>query len=273
VLGAVFLVALAAVLALAIRPLRSRRLAARPARGAATASQAPAGRGTRIIELLAMADLAAGASLAASGSAHEFTGVTDARYAHVVEISAQQIRQRIPDQPITITVSSPNLGYRKRRLLFGLAYVLTTWGYSPRLSQFGPELGTAYVLRPGLRITRVRITPRTGDVLIAITPARSRPEPPTSGRSPGSAGRTGGGHAEHRVDLGVGQPAVSRRNRAEHLGIQINLIERHGVVNAVVEVCPQRSTSCSQAQRIPLSSRLRSRSRPGHDPSGPFLIT
>ncbi|MDA8323064.1 MAG: hypothetical protein M0030_25100 [Actinomycetota bacterium] len=138
-----------------------------------TAPRVTTGRGARIVGLLAIAGLAAGASLAASGTAHEFPGVTDARYARVVAISAQQIRQRIPDQPVAITISSPDLGYRKRRLLLGLAYVLTTWGYSPRLSQFGSELGATYVMRPGLRITRVRITLRPGTVLIAISPARS----------------------------------------------------------------------------------------------------
>jgi hypothetical protein len=123
--------------------------------------------------MLAVAGLAAGASLAASGTAHEFPGVTDARYARVVAMSASQIRQRIPEQPIAITIASPDLGYRKRRLLLGLAYVLTTWGYSPRLSQFGSELGAGFVMRPGLRITRVRITLEPSGVLIAITPARS----------------------------------------------------------------------------------------------------
>ena len=138
----------------------------------AAASRLVAWRGTQVLGLLAIAGLAAGVSLTAAGSAHEFPGVADAPYARVVAVAARQISQRIPEQPIAITVSSPDPGYRKRRVLLGLAYVLTTLGYSPRLSQFGDELGAAYVMQPGLRITQVQITLGPSGAAITITPGR-----------------------------------------------------------------------------------------------------
>ena len=87
-----------------------------------------------------------------------------------VAAADQRIRHQLSARPIALTISSPDMGYHKRRLLLGLAYVLTTQGYSPRISDFGSELGSAYVVRPGMRITVVRISVRPDGITITVAP-------------------------------------------------------------------------------------------------------
>jgi len=54
-------------------------------------------------------------------------------------------------------------------------------------------------------------------------------------------------HAEHRVDLIVGQRPVGSGNRAQHVREQVNLVERDGIVETIVEVISHRSTSVAFA--------------------------
>jgi len=54
-------------------------------------------------------------------------------------------------------------------------------------------------------------------------------------------------YAEHRVDLVVGQRPVGSGNRAQHVGEQVNLVERDGIVETIVEVVSHRSTSVAIA--------------------------
>ena len=54
---------------------------------------------------------------------------------------------------------------------------------------------------------------------------------------------------EHRVDLVVGQWPVGRSDRAKHIGIEVDLVQCDGIVQAVVEVVPHRPTSVAAACR------------------------
>jgi hypothetical protein len=73
-------------------------------------------------------------------------------------------------------------------------------------------------------------------------------------------------NAEHRVDLIVGQRPVGRRYRAQHVGEQLDLIERDGIMDAIVEVVSHRSTSVAIAEVLargrPPASRLVSHAVP-----------
>jgi len=53
--------------------------------------------------------------------------------------------------------------------------------------------------------------------------------------------------AKHRVDLIVGQSPVGGGDRAQHVGVQVDLVERYGVVEAIVEVISHRFTSVAIA--------------------------
>jgi hypothetical protein len=64
-------------------------------------------------------------------------------------------------------------------------------------------------------------------------------------------------HAKHRVDLVVGQRPVGRGYRAQHVGEQLDLVERDGIMEAIVEVISHRSTSVAIAV-VQARGRLRS---------------
>jgi hypothetical protein len=53
--------------------------------------------------------------------------------------------------------------------------------------------------------------------------------------------------AEHRINLIVGERPVRGGDCAQHVGIQVDLVKRHGVVEAIVEVISHRFTSVTIA--------------------------
>ncbi len=128
---------------------------------------------TRAFAMLAVVGLAAVTSAETSGSASEFLAVADAGYVHVVAAADRQITHRLSAQPIVLTISTPGMRYHDRRLLLGLVWLLATEGYSPRISQFGSELGPSYVVRPGARMTGVQVNVRPDGVTIAVEPWHS----------------------------------------------------------------------------------------------------
>ena len=52
---------------------------------------------------------------------------------------------------------------------------------------------------------------------------------------------------EYHVYLVVGQRSVGRSDRAEHVGIEVDFVQRNGVVKAIVKVISHRSTSLAVA--------------------------
>jgi hypothetical protein len=52
---------------------------------------------------------------------------------------------------------------------------------------------------------------------------------------------------ENRVEFVVGQRPVGRGHGAEYIRVEIDLIERNGVMEAIVKVVSHRSTSSPQA--------------------------
>jgi hypothetical protein len=53
--------------------------------------------------------------------------------------------------------------------------------------------------------------------------------------------------AEDGIDLVVGQRPVGGGNRAQHVREQVNLVERDGIMETIVEVVSHRSTSVAIA--------------------------
>jgi len=62
-------------------------------------------------------------------------------------------------------------------------------------------------------------------------------------------------HPEHRVDLVVGQRPVGGGYRAQHVREQVDLVERYGIVEAIVEVVSHRSTSVAIAGPFRIASQ------------------
>jgi hypothetical protein len=52
---------------------------------------------------------------------------------------------------------------------------------------------------------------------------------------------------ENRIEFIVGQRPVDRGDRAQHVGIKVDLVERDGVVKAIIEVVSHRFTSVAEA--------------------------
>ncbi|MGN6794942.1 MAG: hypothetical protein ACTHJW_21355, partial [Streptosporangiaceae bacterium] len=53
--------------------------------------------------------------------------------------------------------------------------------------------------------------------------------------------------SQNRVELVVGQRPVGRGDRAQHVGIEVNLVEGDGIMKAIVEVVSDRFTSVAEA--------------------------
>ena len=78
---------------------------------------------------------------------------------------------------------------------------------------------------------------------------------------------------EDSVKLGVGEGAVSSRHCAQHVRVQVDLVESHGIVKPVVKIVSHRFTSIALPGPIMLDARLRAGAVVPHDPSGSFLAS
>jgi hypothetical protein len=56
-------------------------------------------------------------------------------------------------------------------------------------------------------------------------------------------------YAKYSVDLVVGQRPVGSGDRAQHVREQVNLVERDGIMEPIVEIVSHRSTSVAIAGR------------------------
>jgi len=52
---------------------------------------------------------------------------------------------------------------------------------------------------------------------------------------------------ENRVEFVVRQRPVGRCHRAEHVGVEVDLVERDEVMEAIIEIVSHRSTSVAEA--------------------------
>jgi hypothetical protein len=140
-------------------------------RGRASAVARPGTGARRVVAVagsVAIAGLALASSLTAADSWRQFPGVADGQVVRAVTASSRQIESRLPRQPVALSVVSQDRSYHKRRLLLGLALVLRAHGYSPRIAEFGWELGPAYVpARPP--VVRVRVLLGRSGVSVRIT--------------------------------------------------------------------------------------------------------
>ncbi|HEX9032922.1 MAG TPA: hypothetical protein VF834_13870 [Streptosporangiaceae bacterium] len=118
--------------------------------------------------LAAVVSLGLASSLSVQNSWRQFPGVADQQVVRAVSTASGQIERTLPPQPVALSVVSFDLNYDKRRLLLGLAYVLSTRGYRPELGGYGWELGPAYVAR-GQSDVRVRVVVRGTDVTVKIS--------------------------------------------------------------------------------------------------------
>jgi hypothetical protein len=79
-------------------------------------------------------------------------------YIHAVNAASEMIERKLPGQPIQLSVVDTDSHFR-RRVTFGLAYVLTTAGYSPEVSgnyawQLGPGYGIHKTQIPSVAVYR-----------------------------------------------------------------------------------------------------------------------
>jgi hypothetical protein len=54
---------------------------------------------------------------------------------------------------------------------------------------------------------------------------------------------------ENGVEFVVGQRPVGHRHRAQHVGDQVDLVKRDGIMEAIVDVVSHRFTSIAEAGR------------------------
>jgi hypothetical protein len=114
---------------------------------AAVATGTAARWAVSVVAFAALAVLALVSSLTVLQDGRQFPAVADRQVVRAVDTASRQIQQQLPPQPIALSVVSPDVHYRQRRLLLGLAWVLRTRGYRAEIAGFGWELGRPYILR------------------------------------------------------------------------------------------------------------------------------
>jgi len=115
-----------------------------------------------VIVLISMAGIKFGQGSSSSDA--------DSPYIHAVNAASQKIEQKLPGQPIRLTVVAPDAHYR-RRVTFGLAYVLTTAGYRPQVSwNYAWQLGPGYGPH-STKIPRVMVYQRGNGVAVYVRKA------------------------------------------------------------------------------------------------------
>jgi len=95
----------------------------------------------------------------------------DTPYIHAVNVASRKIERKLPGQPIQLSVVAAD-GHFRRRVTFGLAYALTTAGYSPEVSwNYAWQLGPGYGIHKR-NIPRVTVYQSGGDIGVYVTKPR-----------------------------------------------------------------------------------------------------
>ena len=105
--------------------------------------------------------------------------------------------------------------------------------------------------------------------------SRSSPVPaipaPSAGLNPVSARPSRDRlHPEYLVKLLRGKRVVARGNGAENLGVELDLVERHAVMDTKIETLTHRVHLLAKGSTANPGTRLRRGPVPPHDPTGPF---
>jgi hypothetical protein len=129
-----------------------------------------------VVAFAALAGLALASSLMVVDDGERFPAVADRQVVRAVDAASQQIEQQLPHQPIALSATSPDVHYRERRLLLGLAWVLRTRGYRTEIVGYGWELGRPYIFR-GQRVAHARVLVNGTSVSVNVT----RPAPAGTG--------------------------------------------------------------------------------------------
>src|SRR5215467_2642104 len=77
-------------------------------------------------------------------------------------------------------------------------------------------------------------------------------------------------HPENLVQLLRGEPVVTRGNGTENLGVELDLIERHAVMDTKIETLTHRAHLLAKGSTAIPGTRLRREPGPRHGPTGPF---
>jgi len=126
------------------------------------------------VAFAALAVLALASSLMVLQDWRQFPAVADHQVVRAVDAASRKIEQQLPRQPIALSVASPDIHYRQRRLLLALVWVLRTRGYRPEIQGYGWELGQPYILRRP-PVTHVRVLVDGSIVSLSVTRAAARP--------------------------------------------------------------------------------------------------
>jgi hypothetical protein len=77
----------------------------------------------------------------------------DKPYIRAINVASQKIERKLPGQPIQLSVVAGDIHFR-RKVTFGLAYALTTAGYSPQVAaNYAWQLGSGY----GIHSTKIPV--------------------------------------------------------------------------------------------------------------------
>jgi len=115
-----------------------------------------------VIALISMAGIKFG-----QGSS---SGDANTPYVNAVNAASQKIERKLPGQPIMLSVVAADTHYR-RRVTFGLAYALTTAGYSPQVAEtYAWQLGSGYAFH-SRKIAVVTVYQRGSGVSVHVRKA------------------------------------------------------------------------------------------------------
>jgi hypothetical protein len=126
------------------------------------------------VAFAALAVLALASSLMVLHDWRQFPAVADHQVVRAADMASHKIVQQLPRQPIALSVASPDIHYRQRRLLLALVWELRTRGYRPEIQGYGWELGQPYILRRQ-PVIRVRVLVGRSTVSLSVTRAAARP--------------------------------------------------------------------------------------------------
>jgi len=125
------------------------------------------------VAFAALAVLALASSLMVLHDGQQFPAVADHQVVRAVDVASRKIEQQLPRQPIALSVASPDVNYRPRRLLLGLAWALRTRGYRAELAGIGWELGGPYIFHRQ-PVAHVRVLVNGSSVSVSVTRGAGR---------------------------------------------------------------------------------------------------